>query len=92
MFKKVTLKVIIGKERIVREYKTPNGKQWTSDGENNLLKSQTDLLEQRFPDHDFRMIEIGPHQFNFIGEKKVPDDGNRCASVRPLGPVHFRVG
>lgn len=50
-----------------------NKKGFTSEGVDHVLDSACTWLEQRWPDQEFRMVQVGPTQYNFVhvGERKV---------------------
>jgi hypothetical protein len=43
---------------------------WTSEAEQKMLHDQADLLETRYPEWEWKVVEVEPHIFNFIAEKK----------------------
>jgi len=69
--KRVTTRVIFpGVRRAEKTHLSPKGQAWTAGGEQKLLEAQAELLETKYPDFEWRMVEVEPHVFNFIGEKK----------------------
>lgn len=49
--------------------KAPPNKQFTDDGINNFLTQTANYLEKTFPNAEYRLVELGRNQFNFICEK-----------------------
>lgn len=70
-FRKITLKIVIPGAKIMeKKFCAPKGQAWTEQGQLNLLSNQADRLEQHHPDREWRMVQIGPHSFSFIGTDK----------------------
>jgi hypothetical protein len=59
-----------GLKRMEKVHCPPNGQSFTVEVEHNLLIQQAEMLEEKHPECEWRMVEVGPHTFNFVGEKK----------------------
>ena len=69
--KRITTRVIFPKvRRAEKTHCAPKGKSWTPEAEQKILEDQATLLETRYPEWKWKMIEVDPHVFNFIAEKK----------------------
>jgi len=69
--KRVTTRIIFPKvRRVEKTHLAGKGLAWTSEAEQKMLHDQADLLETRYPEWEWKVVEVEPHIFNFIAEKK----------------------
>lgn len=50
----------------LRYFKAKAGKGWNDDGIDEMLDSIATDLETRFPNEEFKLVEIGSNGFNFV--------------------------
>jgi len=55
---------------VEKTHSAGNGRSFTAEGEQKLLEDQAELLESRYPEWDWKVIEVERHVFNFVGTKK----------------------
>ena len=69
--KQVTLKVFIpGKRPVIHNVRAKRGHWINEVGLESILDQEVENLEKNLPQYEFRMIEIVPNHFNFVGQEK----------------------
>lgn len=67
----IRLKVILrDKKQVVKVVRTPPGKVFTASGIENVLRQEAELVEEFFPDREFRLVPLTGGQFNFVEIEK----------------------
>jgi hypothetical protein len=79
LLKRITVRIIPSEEcepeRIVQ--RAPANKGFTADGIEQILEAAEKYAEKRYPNADFRLVEIGPGAFNFIYAGERPSKGSQ---------------
>lgn len=66
--KHVTCKVFppTGGAGLAQVFHAPNGHHFQDDGVRDITNRMADVIEKTYPGVDYRMIEVGRGQFNFV--------------------------
>jgi hypothetical protein len=70
LFEKLEVKFIVGDTVKKRVMKAPAPPYYTEENIQAQLELIADELEKKFPQVNWRMAELGPDRFNFIGEER----------------------
>jgi hypothetical protein len=72
--RRIILKVFdSANKRVVRRIviAAPKGKRFTPKGVDDNLASFCEELERKLPSHLYRLVQVGPSEFNFVWGAKV---------------------
>jgi hypothetical protein len=64
----IRIKVFLpGNKRSIRKvFYSPPGQFWTAEGIQAQLEHTAKQIEQRHPGEDYRLVPLGPAEFNFV--------------------------
>lgn len=54
------------KDFTLRMIKPKHGKYWDAAGVDNILDHVATDLEERFPNHEYKLVQVGKFAFNFV--------------------------
>lgn len=68
IYKQVRIRVfgVENKTRTTRTFTAPPGKGYNHEGIGELLDGIADDLDTRFPQDEWRMVDLAPNKFNFV--------------------------
>lgn len=70
LFKCVTVRIFSpgNKKWGTRRHYAPPGRAITEQGVTEILDREATLVEKTFPQHEYRLVKLGPNRFNFVWE------------------------
>jgi hypothetical protein len=85
--KRVTCKLFLPNHKpIVKKWRAPAGQQFPQAVVDRIVENLIEDLDKSFPREDFRMVQIGPTEFNFVyaglrDPSMTPERAEQIASV-----------
>lgn len=66
LWKRVTVKVIVGEKTLLHQFRAPVQRGYTESDIEETLGRVIEYLDQKFPKLEFKQVQLSENAFNFI--------------------------